>query len=136
MSFSRPRALIDSVNGRRAGGYRRHPEVSNKPDPADYASLAAFQWAAANWEDDHERETVESPWYAFATHASESEDYDKFAYSVAELQRIRSERTYSEIPQYSEEPPPVRAHLRMIIDEFIFEYEGTAEQSKVSLVIM
>ena len=55
MSYSRPGCLIDSVNGRRAGGYRRHPEVANHPEPEDYPSTAEYEWACAQWDDEPAR---------------------------------------------------------------------------------
>lgn len=133
MSYSRPGCLIDNVNGRRAGGYRRHAEVTNQPELEDYPSTAEYEWARAHWDDDPSRETVESPWYAFACTPA----YDGYwrEYSVEELTRIRSERSWQEIPQYDQAAPPARAQLRMFVDEFLYEYANRKDNDRANLVI-
>ena len=135
MSYSRPGCLIDCVNGRRAGGYRRHPEVTNHPDPADYPSPAEYQWAKIHRDDEPNRETVESPWYAFAYSPSDDYFWDEFRYWVEELSRIRSEKSWQEITGYDRAAPSARAQLRMIVDEFLFEYSNQKENERIDLVI-
>ena len=92
--------------------------MTNQPEPADYSSAAGYEWARAHWDDDPSRETVESPWYAFACTPA----YDDWwrEYSVEELTRIRSEKSWQEIPKYDQVTSPARAQLRMIVDEFLY----------------
>ena len=134
MSYSRPGCLIDSVNGRRAGGYRRHPEVANHPEPGDYPSTAEYEWACAHWDDEPGRETVQSSWYAFACFPADAQDLD--GYSVEDLNRIRSKKSWQEIPGYDRAAPPARAQLRMIVDEFLYENASRKENDRVNLVIL
>ena len=134
MSYSRTGCLIDAVNGRRASGYRRHPEVTNRPEPEDYHSTAEYEWARAHWDDEPERETMKSPWYAFACFPADAHDLDD--YRVEELSRIRSEKSWQEIPGYDQATPPARAQLRMIVDEFLYENAGQKENDRVNLVIV
>ena len=136
MSYSRPGCLIDSVNGRRAGGYRRHAEISNQPEPADYGTTAEYESALANWGDDPGRETVRSPWYVFACRPSDGLDFRDFTFTPQELERIRAEKAWTEIPDYREAEPPVRAQLRMIVDEFLYEYAEQEEGQGLNLTIL
>ena len=136
MSYSRPGCLIDSVNGRRAGGYRRHPGVSNQPEPADYPTTADYESALANWDDDPGRETVTSPWYVFACWPSDGLEFKDFTFTPRQLERIRSQKAWFEIPNYQEAEPPVRAQLRMIVDEFLFECAEHEERQGLNLTIL
>ena len=136
MSYSRPGCRIDSVNGRRSGGYRRQPEVSNQPEPADYRTTAEYQHALTNWDDDPGRATVRSPWYVFACLPSDGLELKDFTFTPQELERIRAEKAWNEIPDYQEADPPARAQLRMIIDEFLYEYAEHDEGQGLSLTIL
>lgn len=136
MSYSRPGCRIDSVNRRRAGGYRRHPEVTNQPEPTDYDTDAEYQQAKANWDDKPGRDTVTSPWYVYACYPNADDGLDQFTYGPAELERIRSEKAWIEIPDYREADPPARAQLRMIIDEFLYEDAEHEEGQRLNLTIL
>ena len=136
MSYSRPGCRIDSVNGRRSGGYRRYAEVSNQPEPADYPTTAEYESALANWDDKPGRETVKSPWYVFACLPSDGLEFKDFTFTPQELERIRSEKAWAEIPDYREADPPARAQLRMIIDEFLFEHAEHEGGQRLNLTIL
>ena len=136
MSYSRPGCLIDSVNGRRAGGYRRHAEISNHPEPADYRTTAEYASALANWDDVPGRETVRSPWYVFATLPSDGLEFRDFSFTAQELERIRNEKAWTEIPDYQAATPPVRAQLRMIVDEFLHECTQHEDGQRLNLTIL
>ena len=138
MSYSRPGCLIDidSVNGRRANGYRRHAAISNQPEPADYPTKDAYELALANWDDQPGRETIASPWYVFACLPSDGLELTEFTFTTRELERIRAEKAWAEIPDYQEADPPVRAQLRMIVDEFLYECATHEDGQGLSLVIL
>ena len=135
MSYSRQGVLIDSVNGRRHEGYRRHPEVSNQPEPDDYATVEEYEWARDNWDDVDGRATVRSPWYVIGS-GFRGEQPGSGAYTVEDLQRIRSEKAWHEIRHYSGCSPPERAQLRMIVDEFLYETAGKPHAARACLAIV
>lgn len=136
MSYSRPGCLIDGVNGRRAGGYRRHAAIANQPEPADYPTTADYEYALTNWDDVPGRETVRSPWYVFACQPADGLEFKDFSFTPQELERIRAKKAWTEIPDYQEADPPARAQLRMIIDEFLYECAEHEDGQRLNLTIL
>ena len=110
------------------------PGGGKHPEPEDYPSTAAYEWACAHWDDEPGRETVKSSWYAFACFPADAQDLD--GYSVEDLNRIRSKKSWQEIPGYDRAAPPARAQLRMIVDEFLYENASRKENDRVNLVIL
>ena len=133
MSYSRTGAQIDRVNGRRANGYRRFPDITNQPEPEDYGSDAEYRQARADWEDQPGRATVPSPWYVYA--CSPGDSVAECTHTVENLERIRRERAWPEIVGYAAAAAPARAQLRMIIDEF-HEYGDQPADRPYSLAIL
>lgn len=133
MSYSRTGCLIDSVNGRRDGGYRRHPHITSAPLPEDYATTADYQDAQDHWDDEPGRPTVASPWYAFASLPGDADELVR--YTAARLIEIRDSRSWLEIPGYHEATPPQRAQLRMIVEEFLYDHSRET-RNNLQLVIL
>ena len=118
---------------------RRLPASRRSIEPArtaDYRTTAEYEHALANWDDDPGRETVRSPWYVFACLPSDGLELKDFTFTPQELERIRAEKAWNEIPDYQEADPPARAQLRMIIDEFLYEYAEHDEGQGLSLTIL
>ena len=134
MSYSRHGCLIDSVNGRREGGYRRYPDVTNQPEPEDYATIEEYEWARDNWEDMEGRATVRSPWYILSS-GFPGDQPGPGAYTVTELQRIRAGKAWHKIRGYAKASAPARAQLRMIVDEFLHENAGRENPHRICLAV-